>query len=140
MPQLKHTILLLVVALFTFSSCEKEGEEPLLTSNVVQYGKWRITQFSDNGTDKTSSFSGYELAFSPNGIVVAAKSAATASGTWSGGDDVSKSKLILNFGTGSLFEEISEDWQVLELTSKKIRMQHVSGGSGGTALLTLERI
>ena len=137
MLHLKNTLILLFLALFSFSSCEKEDEGPLITRNVVQHGKWKVTLFNDNGTDKTSNYAGYELTFNANGTLTAEKPGATASGSWSPGEDVTKNNLILNFGTTPLFNELSSTWQAIEQTSKKLRLQQVSGG---TDLLTLERI
>jgi hypothetical protein len=37
------------------------------------------------------------------------------------------------------FDELNDDWHIIEETSTKIRLQDVSGGSGGTDLLTFEK-
>jgi hypothetical protein len=49
-------------------------------------------------------------------------------------------KLILNFASPADFTEISDDWHILQETSSKIQLEDVSGGNGGTDLLTFEKI
>jgi len=46
---------------------------------------------------------------------------------------------VLNFGNTIPFNELNDDWEILEESATKIRMQDVSGGSGGTDLLTFEK-
>jgi hypothetical protein len=60
-------------------------------------------------------------------------------GTWSTGSDDSQKKLYLTFNSPPDFNELSDDWHILEETSTKIRLEDVSGGNGGTDLLTFEK-
>ena len=131
------TLLLLVIA--TASSCKKD-DSPSLVDNTIQKGNWKITFFQDSGNDETSHFSGYEFIFNTDGSVTASNSNNSVSGTWMTGTDDSQSKLILNFGSTAPFDELNEDWHVLEETSTMIRCEHISGGNGGTDYLTFEKI
>ena len=54
--------------------------------------------------------------------------------------DDSHHKLHINFVTTSEFEELNDDWHILEETSAIIRLEDISGGNGGTDYLTFERI
>ncbi|MBK9319141.1 MAG: hypothetical protein IPM91_10180 [Bacteroidetes bacterium] len=104
-------------------------------------GKWRVTLYNDSGNDETNHFSGYEFTFSSGGSVTASKSgAATVTGTWSTSVDDSQNKLYLTFTTNNDFIEITDDWHILQQTSAKIQLEDVSGGNGGTDLLTFEKI
>ena len=60
-------------------------------------------------------------------------------GTWSSGNDDSQDKLYLNFTT-SPFDDLSEDWHVVEQNSSTIKLEDVSGGNGGTDYLTFEKV
>jgi hypothetical protein len=139
MKHLTLSLLLIFTSTFFFASCDKKDDSPS-TQSIIQQGKWRITLFNDSGTDETYHFTGYEFTFNTNGSVVAVKNTTTVNGTWSTGNDDSKSKLILNFGTTVNFNDLNEDWQILEKNSSKIRMQHISGGNGTTDLLTFEKL
>lgn len=114
-------------------SCKKD------VSKIVDDGEWGITLFSEDGNNETSHFSGYVFTFDDNGTVTATRPSSTVSGTWSEGSDDSKEKLYLNFGTVDPFDELNEDWEILEKTKDKIRLEHISGGNGGTDLLTFEK-
>jgi hypothetical protein len=89
---------------------------------------------------ETSKFSNYVFTFSSNGTVSAVRSGSTVNGSWSDGNDDSQKKLIMNFASPADFTEISDDWHILQETSSKIQLEDVSGGNGGTDLLTFEKI
>ncbi len=139
---MKTTIALLftlTILVFGLSSCtkDKNSTDPS-TSDIVGQGTWKVTLFNDSGDDETQNFAGYNFTFNSNGTIAAVKNASTVNGTWNTGSDDSQNKLILDFGTTVQFSELNEDWVILEQTASKIRLEHVSGGNGGTDLLTFE--
>lgn len=110
------------------------------TQNTIVNGAWRVTLFSEDGSNQTSQFSNYDFAFGTNGTITANNGSNTMNGTWTTGTDDSTPKFIINFSvTNGPFEEISEDWQILSSTSTKIELKHVSGGDGSIDLLTFEK-
>lgn len=139
------TGMYLYIVIFAFAtslgSCKKDdsGSSPAV-SGIVTQGSWRVTLYSDNGNNETSKFTGYNFTFSSSGVVTAVKSGSTVSGTWSGSNDDSQNKLNLFFTSPPDFEEISDDWHILQKSSSKIELEDVSGGNGGTDLLTFEKI
>ncbi len=141
MKRMRTIITTLLLAAFTLTACDKNDDNNTtsITPGIIQSGTWRITLFSDNGTDETSNYTTYTLTFSSNGTVTAVNGIATVNGTWSARTDNSQAKLDLDFGTNPLFSDLNEDWHILEQTAVKVRMEHVSGGGGGTDLLTIER-
>ena len=125
---------------FGLSSCakDKSSTDPS-TSDIVGQGTWKITLYNNNGNEETQNFAGYTFTFNSNGAIAAVKNASTMNGTWNTGADDSHNKLILDFGMEVQFSELNEDWVILEQTASKIRLEHVSGGNGGTDLLTFEK-
>lgn len=142
---MKKARIFFVTAIISLAllSCEKDSnakdDTGSTTSSIVSLGSWKITLFNDSGNDETSDFSGYAFTFNSNGSVTSVKNTNTVTGTWSTGIDDSQNKLILNFGTTIPFDDLNEDWDILERTLVKIRLQHISGGNGGTDLLTFEK-
>ena len=141
---MKYTLQLFFMALTvlgSFSSCTKDDDNtsPDEISNLVQEGKWRIASFKEDNIDETAQFTGYEFRFGSNGSVGAAKAGTTVSGSWATGTDDSKTKLMLNFGLTAPFDELNEDWQVLEKSSTSIKLQHISGGNGETDYLEFQK-
>lgn len=134
-----NTIIALALVLFT-TACKKEDNSSNNSnvSNIVAQGDWRITLYNESGTDELYHFTGYTFTFT-NGNVTAVKGANSISGTYSTGIDDSKNKMYLDFGTTVPFDELNDDWQIIEETTTKIRLQDVSGGNGGTDLLTFEK-
>lgn len=107
--------------------------------NIVDVS-WRITYFWDSDHEETDHFTNYIFTFESGGVVMATNGVNTYSGSWNEGIDDSTLKLYLSFTTPSDFEELSDDWHVLEWTNSIIRLRDVSGGNGGTDLLTFEKI
>ena len=140
---MKKILGVLCISALAFTSCKKDSDDNSTTtanvSSTVTSGTWRITLFSNAGTDKTSTFSGYNLTYASSGNLAAANSLLSVNGTWSTGTDDSKVKLVMNFPSPSIpdFVMLNEDWQVTGRTDTKVTMQHISGGS--TDYLTIEK-
>ena len=146
---MKKAALLLSLAcilILSASSCKRENTSLDDNSNSnsnnisasIQQGNWRISLYNDSGDDHTSHFSGYSFSFT-NGTITATKNGASVSGSYSSGTDDSQNKLYLNFGGTALFSELNDDWHILEENTSIIRLEDVSGGNGGTDLLTFEK-
>ncbi|MBC7937844.1 MAG: hypothetical protein H7Y86_21055 [Rhizobacter sp.] len=126
------------------SSCSKDDDnnnggasEAVATS--LQSGTWRVTSYVDNGTDETSDFSSFSFTFVNSGTVAASNTLSIATGTWDTGVDDSKHKLLLAFNNSALFDEISEDWEIVAQSSTQVNLRHISGGNGETDLLVFQK-
>ncbi len=136
------TFLLLILVLGTACS-QNDDNSPTPSSAInstLPQGQWKITYFNDSGNDETAHFTGYSFQFNSNGTVTATKGSTIVNGTWSDGNDNSTPKLVLNFGTTVKFDELNEDWHITQQSSTMIKLEHVSGGNGGTDLLYFEKI
>jgi hypothetical protein len=132
---------ILMLSIFLMTSCEKDDNPNAGSTNItniINKGNWRITLYNDSGTDELYHFTGYTFTFS-NGTITAVRNTTTVTGTYSTLFDDSKNKFLLNFGSTVPFDDLNDDWHIIEETSTKIRLQDVSGGSGGTDLLTFEK-
>lgn len=132
----------MVLAALSALSCSKDNDPaitPANVSNTVVSGTWRITYYWDTDHEETTNYTGYAFTFSSNGTVTAVQGGTTVSGSWSTGLDDSKTELVLTFASPASFVEISDDWEVIEQTSTKIRLRDVSGGNGGVDQLVFER-
>jgi len=115
--------------------------------NTVNTGTWRVTLFDEDGNDQTNHFTGYNFTFAASNVLTAVNGSTTVTGNWSvttddsSDDDNPSGDIDFNilFASPADFAELSEDWHILERTSTKIRLQHISGGNGGTDLLTFEK-
>jgi len=147
--------MFVLLALFFIAACDEDdnnksnGKVSEAKTTAIT-GQWEVTYFFDTDSDETDNFTGYVFEFGSDDKVRATKGSNTVSGSWSvtsddSGDDNSNGDFEdvdfnISFATPPDFEELSEDWEIISLTSTKIELRHVSGGNGGTDFLTLKRV
>jgi hypothetical protein len=119
--------------------------------NTVESGTWRITNFVDSGQNETNDFNGYNFTFAENGTLTATNGSNTLTGTWSvtddsnSNDDDGSSNDDIDFNIffpvpdSNDFEDLNDDWDIVSYTSTRIELIDISGGNGGTDLLTFEK-
>jgi hypothetical protein len=138
----------IVVLLFGVLSCSKDNNSTSIKAvvvNTVSSSTWKITNLSENGVIKTANTAGYNFTFGSNGILTSANGTNTYTGTWSvlnsnsNDDSLDDLDFVIVFLTPSAFEPLNEDWEILSRTDSKIELHHISGGGGGTDLLTFEK-
>lgn len=139
----KQSILILSVIALAILGCTNKNDDSVTPdstrSNIIQ-GNWKVAYFNDSGKDETHKFNGYTFVFGSNGTITASNGSNTQTGTWNTGNDGSTVKLYLTFGNVSPFDELTDDWHVIEQSSTIIKLRDVSGGNGGTDYLTFEKI
>jgi len=146
MKSIKSIALLLLVAF----ACSDDNSDPTNQSTVISIassGTWRITYYYDTDKEETSSYAGYNFTFGSTALT-ATNGTNTYTGTWSVTDSNSNDDSIddLDFNISfnnppapSSFEDLSDDWDIIEVTDTKIKLIDVSGGNGGTDYLTFEK-
>lgn len=145
----------ILFALFIFSACDDSDDDNgsngdvAEIENIAMNGLWRITYFFDTDKEETDNFNGYTFDFNNGNVLNATNGSNTYAGTWSvtddgSGDDNNNDFDDIDFNIGFSspddFEELTEDWEIISLSNTKIELRHVSGGNGGTDLLTFERM
>ncbi len=154
MKKASFYFVLAAAFLFSAASCSSNDDnssnsstDPAQVTATVTQGTWRITSFVEDGTDHTSDFTGYNFTFGSNGALTAANGTDTVDGFWTvtsddGSDDdnsTGDSDFNIIFSTPASFAELTEDWDVIERTSSRIKLRHISGGDGSTDTVTLEK-
>ncbi|HPI53067.1 MAG TPA: hypothetical protein PLU10_00175 [Chitinophagaceae bacterium] len=148
------SILMLGILIVSLSSCSKSSflltddkgglsdspdalkTMPISTLNTsTLMGTWHATYYFDK-KDKTSKLNGYTFTMLANGTINVV-GAMNVTGTWS--VNASLTKLKLNLGTVKPLSELNEDYAIISQTANQLQLTHVSGGNGGTSLLTLEK-
>jgi hypothetical protein len=119
--------------------------------NTAESGTWRITNFNDSGQNETSDFNGYNFSFNSDGSLVATNSSDTMTGTWSVTDDSNSSSddsnddddidfnIFFPVPETNIFEDLNDDWDIVSTSSTRIELIDISGGNGGTDMLTFEK-
>ena len=142
----------LVGGLFFATSCSSDDDSNPSTTNpsandvinTVSSGTWRITSYLDSGQDETADFAGYNFTFGASNVLTATNGTNNYSGIWSvTNDDDSADDLdfdiLFSEPAPASFQDLSDDWDVVERTSTKVRLRDVSGGNGDTDYLTFEK-
>lgn len=119
--------------------------------SAAQSGTWRITNFNDSGQNETSDFNGYDFSFNSDGSLVATNGSNTMTGTWSVTDDSNSSSddsnddddidfnIFFPVPDSNDFEDLNDDWDIVSTSSTRIELIDISGGNGGTDMLTFEK-
>ncbi|MDN5203905.1 hypothetical protein QQ008_21110 [Fulvivirgaceae bacterium BMA10] len=105
---------------------------------VLIDGKWVITQFFD-GADETSLFENFTFKFNENGTVVVWNDSKELVGEWESDGDDGTLELELDFDDDSPFDELNEDWDLIEFDGSIIRLKHKDDNDDVVDLLTFER-
>lgn len=148
----KAIFAMLVGGLFFTTACSSDDDSSSSNTTVDQVvdtvtdGTWRITSYIDSGQDETSDFSGYNFTFGSTNVLTATNGTNTYDGVWTvtndDSDDDNPSDDIdfdIFFSAPATFADLSDDWDILERTSTKVRLVDVSGGDGDTDYLTFEK-
>jgi hypothetical protein len=107
--------ILLLLSTFSFNSCKKyiEQKQQDALVDAITNGTWIVTRYLDNGTDITSTFSGYVFKFNQNGTVVGTFSASSTQGTWSG--DFNTRTIISDFpSAGDPLQKLNHTWKITD--------------------------
>ena len=151
--------LLLTLSLTLMLSCSSDDDNGSPNNNsqqiaqiesIAESGTWQITNFNDSGQNETSDFNGYNFTFNVDGSLVASNGSNTVTGTWSVTDDSNSSddsssdddidfNIFFPVPDSNDFEDLNDDWDVVTTSSNRIELIDISGGNGGTDMLTFER-
>ncbi|MUV03565.1 hypothetical protein GN157_07565 [Flavobacterium rakeshii] len=139
----------LITVLLSCSSDDDNSPVNTDTSQIVsaaQSGTWSITSFVDSGNDETNHFTDYAFTFGSNGVLTAVNGDTTVTGTWSvttddSNDDNPSGDVDFNitFASPADFVDLTDDWDVVTVTSTTISLIDVSGGNGGTDTLVFQK-
>ena len=140
-------VLILSSMFLLLISCRKEDvKQKKDIEKEVSSGTWRISNFVDSGVDETVNFSGYNFTFKDDGTLTASNGSSKFTGTWSVSDSNSHDDNLddlhfnINFNLTNNFEDLNDDWDIVSHSSSKLELKDVSGGGGGTDLLTFVKI
>ncbi|MFZ9031341.1 MAG: hypothetical protein ACO20F_08685 [Robiginitalea sp.] len=154
----KLIFLNLFAVLLVAVSCDSNDDpadtladvNPAELRSAAQNGQWRITYYFDSDKEETSDYAGYVFTFGADGTVTATNGTTEVTGTWSvtdssssdddSFDDSSDVDFNLFFASPPNFEELTDDWDILEYSASRIRLIDVSGGDGSTDYLTFDKI
>lgn len=112
-------MFLLASALHGCSSNDKDDNPP----GAVTSGSWRVSTFSERGSDETGDFSGYTFTFSAGGEARAVKGGVSKTGSWSMSGST---RFNIDFGAktdaNKPLGELTDDWKIISISSTQIKL------------------
>ncbi|WP_320814934.1 hypothetical protein [Flavobacterium sp.] len=150
LKKIKFSLVMLFV-FTTLSMCSNDDNPSSSTNNptdvinIVNTGTWRVTYYYDTDHEETSSFNGYNFTFGANNVLTASSGTNNYTGTWSvtdsnsNDDSISDLDFNIAFSSPLQFEELTDDWEIIEKSTTMIKLKDVSGGNGGTDYLTFTK-
>lgn len=151
MKTIKFSLLAtLIFVITTASMCSNDdnsssSNSPTDVIAVVSNGSWRVSYYYDSDQDETTNFSGYNFTFASNNVLTASNGTNNFTGTWSVTDSNSNDDSIndLDFNIAFIspvqFEELTDDWEIIEKNSNQLKLRDISGSNGGTDYLTFTK-
>jgi hypothetical protein len=113
MKQLYKVLFLFLTA--SLPSCKKyiQQQEKNAILQIMTTGVWYVTEYKQNSTDITSTFSGYVFKFDANGTVTGIKGGVSTTGSWSA--NISALTISSDFpGAGDPLKELNETWKITD--------------------------
>jgi hypothetical protein len=107
--------LFLLLFLGTFPSCKKfvQAQEQNALVKIMTTGVWVVTNYSENGINITSAFSGYTFQFKSDGTVMGVNGSTTVNGTWAG--DFNNRTITSDFpSAGTPIDKLNAVWKVTD--------------------------
>lgn len=108
--------------------------------NIMLGGEWVVASYTEADQNMTEMFGGYSLSFmGDNQISILEGGEAFGTGLWRvlrNSDE--QLKVYLNFGENFLFEELTDDWDFVSITSNRIELKEIED-DGSITTLVLEK-
>lgn len=105
--------------------CDDDDGVDLEFIQTLLSGGWVIDSFIDEGNDQTGDWENYVLEFNADGTLTASDGNTQVTGTWQTETDDGELELTLQLNVGNPFDDINEDWTVLNYSSSLIELEDV---------------
>ena len=124
-------LIVLIVILFAFVACEDDenldrntATSEDLTLSMTSADGLRISEFREDGRDKTSSYSIFLFLFREDGTVTAEEGGQSINGTYSVFRDDGRLELEMAFPSSSgILNELTDDWYFISQSDNLIRFE-----------------
>lgn len=129
-PEGMKPLVVAACILFITTACQQEDRVTpanpsveTLNAALTVAGGLRISEFVEDGRDKTASVRPYLIVFSANGTVTASGTDQSAEGTYSVFRDDGRTELRMTFSGNADLAELSDDWYFISKTDGLIRFE-----------------
>jgi hypothetical protein len=139
MKYLYYLIPLLFLAFFT-PSCKKyiQQQEQKAAMAIITDGVWYVSQYLQNDSNITASFSGYLFKFDANSVVTGTRDSVSVQGTWSA--NIASRSIYSNFPTaGDPVKKLNETWTITDSSPTYVAATSTDSTSHSNNILHLQK-
>jgi len=132
--------LLLALAIFLSGGCKKfiQQQEEKAVIAAVTDGFWYVSQYLQNDSDITASFSGYRFKFDANGIVTGTKDSISLKGVWTA--DIPSRVIVSNFPTaGAPLIYLNATWKITDSYTNLVKANSTDTVNKTANILQLQK-
>lgn len=90
----------------------------------INTGNWRLSQYVDNGDDKTHWFPSYTLTFNPNNTVTVHVASNSYVGTWQ--FDEATRRVTLSLPAALHFYKLTGNWILVDSTDRSFKLRNAN--------------
>lgn len=101
-------------------SCNKSERLTADALYNLERGDWRVVQLTDDEEDHTADFAAYTFRFADGTITATHTDGSTHTGTYREERDDNEKELEFNLTEVGIWDEMSEDWHVVEASDERI--------------------
>jgi hypothetical protein len=114
---------LVTAILLSEDDCDDDdGTDPEFIQTLLS-GDWIVDSFIDEGVDQTDDWGNFVFTFNVDGTLTATDGNTLFTGTWVSETDDGELELTLQLNVGTPFDDINEDWTVLNYASILIELE-----------------
>ncbi len=109
--------------------------------NIMLGGQWNVTAYAEGDVDMTENFDGQDFSFSNrHQVEVSINDDPIIAGLWRVIRDSDQDlRFYLNFANDATFGDLTDDWDIVEVSTDVIELRSESGGDGSMDILVFTR-
>ncbi len=109
--------------------------------NIMLGGQWNVALYSEGAVDMTAAYNGVDFSFSNmHQVELSVNDDPFLTGLWRVIRNKDQElKFYLNFDEDGIYGDLTDDWDIIEVSSDRIELMSVSGGDGSEDFLVFEK-
>ncbi|MFD2589017.1 hypothetical protein ACFSQJ_18980 [Croceitalea marina] len=109
--------------------------------NIMLGGQWNVALYSEAEVDMTAAYNGVDFSFSNmHQVELSVNDDPFLTGLWRVLRNKDQElKFYLNFDEDGIYGDLTDDWDIVEVSADRIELRSVSGGDGSIDVLVFEK-
>jgi hypothetical protein len=131
----QFTVLLSLLLAITACKKSSDSSSTLTLEQIITQGTWKVSYYTENGTDKTAAYNGSTLQFQGGGTLKVVKAGTSFAGSWN--INATFQTLGINISSFDLvLLALNNDWKVTAVSETNVQMKD----DGSQKVLHIQRL